>query len=293
MPKRLDFTSQKIHQEYLCFKTLAKKVLECYGGLEDNVKVNKVLMWMGPEACVKHELHPFPPVDKEKFTPLWNFFDNLCSTKQGCQGSWSAARMTLKFMEQEKGESVDMFYGRIRDVLHQCEYDPVIQKVLEAETLKFGLTNTNIKEKVYALQKDANASRVLDTARAEEQAQTLIRKVEKIKSDYNVVETKSAEELRQQKKSFSKKSKTSSDGRTKNQYDCKRCGRKQCPAYGKECNKCKKKGQFAEQCHSKAIADASSKRFGQQKQILGPRKSFAKQLQTQEIAKQTSQTLTK
>ena len=201
--------------------------------------------------------------------------------------------MTLKFMEQEKGESVDMFYGQIRDVLHQCEYDHVIQKVLEAETLKFGLTNTKIKEKVYALQKDADASRVLDTARAEEQGQTLIREVEKIKRDYNLVETKSAEELRQQKKSFSKKSKTSSDGRTKNQYDCKRCGRKQCPAYGKECNKCKKKGQFAEQCHSKAIADASSKRFGQQKQILGPRKSFAKQLQTQEIAKQTSQTLTK
>lgn len=155
------------------------------------------------------------------------------------------------------------------------------------------MTNTKIKEKVYALQKDADASRVLDTARAEEQAQMLICEVEKIRRDYNLVETKSAEELRQQKKSFSKKSKTSSDGRTKNQYDCKRCGRKQYPAYGKECNKCKKKGQFAEQCHSKAITDASSKRFGQQKQILGPGKSFAKQLQTQEIAKQTSQTLTK
>ena len=41
--------------------------------------------------------------------------------------------MTLKFMKQEKGESVDIFYGRICDVLHQCEYDPAIQKVLEAE----------------------------------------------------------------------------------------------------------------------------------------------------------------
>ena len=66
---------------------------------------------MVPEACVKHELHPFPPGDKEKLTPLWNFFDNLCSKKEGCQRSWNAARMTLK---QEKGESVDIFYGRIR-----------------------------------------------------------------------------------------------------------------------------------------------------------------------------------
>ena len=81
MPKRLDFTSKKLHHEYLCSKTLAKKVLECFDGLEVSVKVNKVLMWMGPKACVKHELHPFPPGDKEKLTPLWNFFDNLCSKK--------------------------------------------------------------------------------------------------------------------------------------------------------------------------------------------------------------------
>ena len=38
--------------------------------------------------------------------------------------------MTLKFMKQEKRESVDIFYGRIRDVLYQCEYDPAIQKSL-------------------------------------------------------------------------------------------------------------------------------------------------------------------
>ena len=71
MPKRLDFNAKKLHHEYLCFKTLAKKVLDCYEGLEDSVKVNKVLMWMGPEACVKHEQHPFAPGDKEKLEPLW------------------------------------------------------------------------------------------------------------------------------------------------------------------------------------------------------------------------------
>ena len=134
---------------------------------------------MGPEACVKHELHPFPPRDKDNLDPLWNFFDNLCSKKEGCQGSRNSARITLKFMKQEKGEAVDIFYGRIRDVLYQCEYNHEIQKVLEADTLKYGLTNTKIIEKVYALQKDADASRVLDTAIAEEQAQMHIREVEK------------------------------------------------------------------------------------------------------------------
>ena len=247
-------------------------------GLEDSVKVNKVLMWMGPEACVKHEQHPFAPGDKEKLEPLWTFFDNLCSKKEGFHGSWNAARMTLKFMRQEKGESVDVFYGRIRDVLHQCEYDPEMAKSLEAETLKYGLTNAKIVEKVYALPKDAGANRVLDTARAEEQAQTHIREVEKIRRDHNPGETKSAEELKGQKNPYIKKPKDSSDRRTKSQYNCTRCGRKhspkQCPAYGKECSKCKRKGHFAEQCRSKKNDVSHSKKPSKEQPKSGPKKKF-------------------
>ena len=273
MPKRLDLSAKKLHHEYLCFKTLAKKVLGCYEGLEDSVKVDKVLMWMGPEVCVKHEQHPFPPGDKEKLEPLWTFFDNLCSKKEGCHGSWNAARMTLKFMRQEKGESVDIFYGRIRDVLHQCEYEPAMQKVLEAETLKYGLTNSKIIEKVYPLPKEADANRVLETARAEEQAQTHIREVEKIRRDHNLGETKSAEELEQKKKPFSKKPKDSSDGRAKSQYNCTRCGRKhghrKCPACGKECSKCKRKGH-----RSKKNAGSHSKGPSKEQQKTGPKKKF-------------------
>ena len=38
MPKRYDINAKKLHHEYLCFKTLAKKVLKCYEGLDDSVK---------------------------------------------------------------------------------------------------------------------------------------------------------------------------------------------------------------------------------------------------------------
>ena len=173
---------------------------------------------------------------------------------------------------------MDVFYGRIRDVLHQCEYDPEMAKSLEAETLKYGLTNAKIIEKVYALPKEADANRVLDTARAEEQAQTHIREVEKIRRDHNLGETKSAEELKGQRKPSSKKPKDSSDGRTKSQFNCTRCGRKhgpkQCPAYGKECSKCKRKGHFAEQCRSKKNAGSHSKKPSKEQPKFGPKKKF-------------------
>ena len=250
---------------------------------------------MGPKACVKHELHPFfPPGDKEKLTPLWNFFDNLCSKKEGCQGSWNATRMTLKFMKQDKGESVDIFYGRIRDVLHQCEYDPAIQKVLEAETLKYGLTNTKIIEKVYALQKDADASRVLDTARAEEQAQTHIREVEKIRRDHNLGETKSAEELRQQKKTFSKKSKTSSDGRTisttAKDADANTVPNSALPT-GKNAVNAKRRATSLSTAVARQTPILPASDLASRNKYPDPKRSFTKQLQTQEVAKQTSQSM--
>ena len=151
-------------------------------------------------------------------------------------------------------------------------------KSLEAETLKYGLTNAKIVEKVYALPKDAGANRVLDTARAEEQAQTHIREVEKIRRDHNPGETKSAEELKGQKNPYIKKPKDSSDGRTKSQYNCTRCGRKhspkQCPAYGKECSKCKRKGHFAEQCRSKKNDVSHSKKPSKEQPKSGPKKKF-------------------
>ena len=102
--------------------------------------------------------------------------------------------------------------------------------------------------------------------------------MEKIRRDHNLGETKSAEELKQQKKPFSKKSKDSSDGRTKSQYNCTRCGRKhgprKCPAYGKECSKCKRKGHFAEQCRSKKNAGSHSKGPSKEQQKTGPKKKF-------------------
>ena len=87
-----------------------------------------------------------------------------------------------------------IFYGRIIfcDVFHQCEYNPVMQKILEAETLKHGLMNLKIIEKVYVLPKDADTNRVLDTARAQEQAKMHICEVEKIRRDHNLGENKSA-----------------------------------------------------------------------------------------------------
>ena len=196
MPKKIDFKSKTLYHEYQMFKTLTQRILQYYDGLGDKYKVNLVLLWMGPEAVLKHTQHPFATGDDEKMTALWKFFDSICVKQDGTEGSWNAARMRLKFMRQNEKETVDVFYGRIRDVLNQCEYPDASAVLMEAETLKYGLSNTKVLEKVYALNKDATTEQILAAARGEEDAQRHMREVEKIKKDHHLVETRATEELR-------------------------------------------------------------------------------------------------
>ena len=251
MPKQIDFSSKKLYHEYLRFKTITKKILECYEGVAEEHLIGKVLMWMGPDACVKHANHPFSGDDSKKMDPLWNFFDRICAKKEGTEGSWNAARMWLKFIRQQNEETVDKVYDRIRDVLHQCEYDEAINRVMEAETLKYGITDVKILEKVYALPKTATANDILGAARAEEAAQRHMREVEKVKKDYNREEPKSTDELR-----WSKLKKTGIHSSV-----CQKCGQthppRKCPAFGKECGWCKKKNHYAKMCRAKGLDNST------------------------------------
>ena len=135
-------------------------------------------MWMGPDACIKHKSHPFAAGDEKKLAPLWTFFDGICAKKDGTEGSWNASRMKLKFMRQKQDETVDMFYDRIRDILTQCEYGDDFKTAIEAETLKYRLTDVKTLEKVYALPKTATTEDILAAACAEEAAQRHMKEVE-------------------------------------------------------------------------------------------------------------------
>ena len=56
-PKQINFLSRKLSHEYEQFKILTKRILSL---LPDNFPeqrtVNKVLMWLGPDACEKLSL---------------------------------------------------------------------------------------------------------------------------------------------------------------------------------------------------------------------------------------------
>ena len=200
-----------------------------------------------------------------RWTPC-GISDRICVKEEGTEGSLNAARMRLKFIRQQNEGTVDKVYDRIRDVLHQCEYDEAISRVMETETLKYGITDVKMLEKVYALLKTATANDILGAARAEEAAQRHMREVEKVKKDYNREEPKSTDELR-----WSKVKKTGILS-----LACQKCGqmhpRRKCPTFGKECRWCKKKNHYAKICRAKGL-DNSTKPHNKKKHAYKPKPS--------------------
>ena len=97
-------------------------------------------------------------------------------------------------------------------------------------------------------EKDLSLNTVLDISRASERASMQL----KIGGEDTPVHAID----RKQKKTSTKKT----DNEGAKTYDCKYCGsnhkKRQCPAFGKECNKCHKKNHFAKLCKSKTAADS-------------------------------------
>ena len=87
------------------------------------MQANKmVLRWMGTDCMLKHDKHSWTKGEKFKLDNLWTFFDKLCLKTEGTCSSYNAARVKLKFLRQEKGETVHQFYSRIRSLVADCEF---------------------------------------------------------------------------------------------------------------------------------------------------------------------------
>ncbi len=74
MPKCLDFKSKTLHHG-LCEvqDTHTENPLKYYEGVEEEYLVYMILLWMGPDALVKHTNHPIADGDAKKKEPLWTF----------------------------------------------------------------------------------------------------------------------------------------------------------------------------------------------------------------------------
>ena len=159
---------------------------------------------------------------------------------------------------QEERESVDQYLYRLRKLASTCNYGAICDEMLR-DRLVIGIADHAVRRRLLR-EKDLSLNTALDIIRASERASMQLKKIGGEDTPVHAID-------RKQKKTYTKKA----DNESAKTYDCKYCGsnhkKRQCPAFGKESNKCHKKNHFAKLCKSKTSADSTKAKPRRKKRI--------------------------
>ena len=153
-------------------------------------------------------------------------------------------RYVFNTTDQLQNESVDVYVTRLRGLSNSCEFG-ALQNQMIRDRIVLGTKDSGARSRMLR-EPDLTLEKAVDMCRASEIADHQMRKLsstEEVNYTSKQKVTKNFDKRKQHKLSTSEQ---------KEQSMCRYCGgthgKKDCPAYGKACSKCKKKNHFAKVC---------------------------------------------
>ena len=144
-------------------------------------------------------------------------------------------------LTQSSGEPIDMFVKRLRTQAAKCEFGDMKDMMMLCRCA-FGISDPRLKEKLLQ-DSDITLSRAINMIRASEVTKAQLQTLTTEKAINVVADVRPKSD--------------SQPIPAPRKFKCKFCTyehlRGKCPAYGKECRKCKKLNHFAKACESKEV----------------------------------------
>ena len=235
--------------EWRTFKQRFMLYLQAVGldSKPDARKIALLLTVAGPQAVEVFNTFVYTDgEDKDKFDTVVEKFDEHCSPKK----NETLERYVFRSRMQQPGESFDAFLTDLKLKAKTCNFG-VLQDSLIRDQLVFGIEDKKVRERLLR-ETDLTLAAAVRICHASElalqHAKTFSNGANGADKNSTAIATVST---RPQKQKIWQP-KRHKDSET---FNCKRCGTqhapKQCPAYGKVCNKCKGQNHFAKQCFSK------------------------------------------
>lgn len=159
-----------------------------------------------------------------------------------------AARYKFRKCMQRPGEPLESYITRLRILIKDCNYEGQNDKELR-DQIVFGCSDDTLRQKFFD-EEDLTLKKTVDICVA---YQATKRQMNVFKEETIDVIQKMSEKHAVTHNTRSKKVGGQED-RTTNWRECRYCGQKHvwrkelCPAYGKLCNKCNRRGHFAVKC---------------------------------------------
>lgn len=153
-------------------------------------------------------------------------------------------RYTFNKMSQNADETFTEFLTRIKAQSKKCDFDQLNDSLLK-DKIVIGVKSESIREKLSA-EDNLTLDRAVTIALASEQASKQLKEMQN--NDVQKIDVIKTNKNRN-------KDNQNKIRVTAKESDCRRCGQKHmprsCPAFGKNCNKCGKSGNFSTVCKSK------------------------------------------
>lgn len=149
-------------------------------------------------------------------------------------------------LTQSSGEPVDMFVKRLRTQATKCEFGEMRDMMMLCRC-DFGISDQKLKEKLLQ-DPEITLNRAINLIRASEVTKAQLQTLNNDKAISVVTDVHPKSET--------------TPIPTAQKFKCKFCAyehvKGKCPAYGKECRKCKRMNHFAKACDSKDVSAIST-----------------------------------
>ncbi|CAC5409350.1 unnamed protein product [Mytilus coruscus] len=210
-----------------------------------------VLYVIGLEGREIYNTFNFGENEADKLEVLLKKFEDYCIPKKNV----TVIRHRFNTRVQNPSESIDQYLTDLKLIAKNCEFEHLKDGLIR-DRIVCGTNSTRVKERllredgltldkaVGICRADEESRKQMKTLNEEEQVHALRRKTQNQRTNRNEGYAKKGPSRRDHEKRESNSS-----------FSCGKCGttheRRNCPAYGKKCHKCKKANHYQKFCKSK------------------------------------------
>lgn len=238
----------KQHVEFMFSGPLYKK--------SEEEKCSYLMIWVGDKGRDIYNTWSLTAEEKKKLETYYNKYEAHVEPKS------NVVFTRYKFNERVQGEneSFDQYITELKLLARHCRYTD--QDDMIRDRIVFGCKSVKVREELIKQGSELTLQKAIDIARTQEISQAQLKSMAGAEQVNNI--RRQEDKKRNTKERLPGKMKTPEAKQSKStrssantRKPCSRCGNRheynKCPAYGKECLKCKKPNHFAKMCQSSDV----------------------------------------
>jgi predicted aspartyl protease len=227
-------------------------------GADDTRLINLFLYSMGTKAEDIFSSFSLTADDAKKYPKVVECFNKHFKPQKNV----IFERAQFNRRNQQPGETTEQYISTLYRLVESCEYGDMKDSLLR-DRIVVGISNLRISEKLQ-LEKDLTLSKAIETVRASEQIHQQSQELRAQSTGINAIQSHSKYRNKQNNgwqgnqnpKRHSPKFQNKNNNKPQSKsMKCHKCGldkhsRKDCPAQGSTCRKCKKNGHWEAVCRT-------------------------------------------